>query len=431
MAEVLDDSSFLMESDKLNVLLVGNGGRESALAWKLSQSERLGRLYTTRDDVAYRSSRDIIRFATDPDIRVDLAVIGLDQALADGLVDEFKAVGIPAFGPSRLAAQIESSKAYGKRLMDETGVPTANYRVFSNPGAAYEYINEQSGPFYIKASGLAEGKAALECLTYLDAKHVINQLMEKKLHGAAGSEIIIEELIIGQEMSLHALCDGENYLMFPSSQDHKRRDEGDTGPNTGGMGTIAPVPWFNQADVEDAAKLTVEPILSALNRQGRPFQGILYPGLILNGDLRVLEYNARFGDPEAQVYMRLLKSDLLEVITACLSHRLDKTQLEWSDDYAVCIVAASENYPGDFLIQVPINGIDQAQAMDGVEVFPAGLVSRDGNYFASAGRVLGVTAVAPSLSGAINLGYEAIDKIKFAGKMVRRDIGYKALYLTG
>ncbi len=403
-------------------MVVGSGGRERALAWKLAQSNRIGNLSIVP------SGPDLIKFAQNPSNAIDLAVIGPDDDLARGIVDDFSRAGVPAFGPTQRAASIESSKPYAKRLMAENGVPTAAFRVFNNPDQAHKYIEARLGPLYVKAGGLALGKGAIECLTAKAAHEAVDDIMAKKLFGEAGDEVVIEDYLEGQEISLHAICDDKVYHMFPSSQDHKKSEEGDRGLNTGGMGTISPVPWFSQEKVNEAGLVVVRPILQAMHREGSDFSGLLYPGIMVTGEnINVIEYNARFGDPETQVYMRRLKTDLLEVIIAALTHNLGKVELEWSDDFAVCIVAASGGYPGLYEKGKHIRGLDAANSMDGIEVFLAGATEQNGEYFTSGGRVLGVTAVGATLSAAIDSGYAAMEKIDFEGIKVRPDIGAKAL----
>jgi phosphoribosylamine--glycine ligase len=422
MSEMTANYDHLMEQERVNVMVVGSGGRERALEWKLSQSERIGNLSVIP------SSPNIVAFAQDPENAIDLVVVGSDDDLANGLVDDLARVRIPAFGPTQQAACIESSKPYAKRLMDENGVLTATFKIFRDPTRAHRYIDMGQQPRYVKAAGLALGKGALECLTPEAAHKAVDDIMVRKQFGEAGDEVVIEDYLEGQEISLHAICDGETYHMFPSSQDHKKANEGDKGLNTGGMGTFSPVPWFNQEAVNAAGLTVVRPILTALHKEGNDFSGLLYPGVMVkDGIAKVLEYNVRFGDTEAQTYMRRLESDLLDVITATLAHRLGEIKLEWSDDYAVCIVAASGGYPGSYEKDKRIEGLDVADSMDGIKVFLAGAIEQDGEYFTSGGRVLGVTAVGATLSAALDSGYDAMEKIHFDGKKVRYDIGAKAL----
>jgi len=426
MSEALPNYDSLLELEKINVIVVGGGGRERALLWRLAQSNRIGNLSLVS------SSSDPIEFAQDPDNDVSLAVIGSDDDLARGIVDDFTRMGIPAFGPTQQAARIESSKPYAKRTMLQSGVPTAAFGVYDNAELAHQRIDSDGVPVYVKAGGLALGKGAVECLTAEVAHKAIDDMMVKKVFGSAGDEVVIEELLRGQEISLHAICDGETYLMFDSSQDNKRRDAGDQGPNTGGMGTISPVPWFSQEDVKSAGLLAVQPILEAMHREGNDFSGLLYPGVMVdeNGGIKVLEFNARFGDPETQVYMRRLKSDLLELFVGAVTHNLGGVELEWSDEFAACIIAASGGYPGSIEMGKRIYGIDEANSMNGIEVFLAGVAEQDGEYYTSGGRVLGVTAVGATLSAALDSGYAAMERIQFEGKKVRPDIGEKSLKKT-
>ena len=422
MSEAAVNYDYLMEQDHVNVMVVGSGAREQALSWKLSQSERIGSLSVVS------SGPDIVEIAQDPDNAIDLVIVGSDADLANGMVDDLSRVGVPAFGPTQQAARIESSKPYAKRLMNESGVPTAGFEIFSDPTRAHEYIDMRQQPLYVKAGGLALGKGALECLTADAAHQAVDDIIVRKQFGEAGNEVVIEDYLHGREISLHAISDGETYRMFPSSQDHKKADDGDTGLNTGGMGTISSVPWFDQADVNAAGLTVVKPILTAMRNDGNTFSGLLYPGVMVqNGTATVLEYNARFGDPETQVYMRRLKSDFLDVITATMARRLRDVPLEWSDDYAVCIVAASGGYPGPYEKGKRIKGIDAADSMEGIKVFLASAAEQDGEHFTTGGRVLGVTAVGATLKSALDSGYEAMEKIRFDGKKVRYDIGTKAL----
>lgn len=422
MSEIRASHDYLLEKEKLNVVVVGNGGREHAIFWKLSQSQRIGNLSLVP------SGTEPLSFARDSLNAVDLAVIGPDNDLAAGIVDRLAEIGVPALGPTRQAARIESSKPFAKQLMANNGVPTAPYKVFSNFENAHQYIEGYDKPVYIKAGGLALGKGARLCLTQKEARKAIDDIMIRKIFGQAGSEVVIEDLLEGEEISLHALCDGNFYRMFPSSQDYKKADDGDQGLNTGGMGAISPVPWFGQEEVDEAGLTIVKPVLEAMHREGNEFSGLLYPGIMVkNGLVNVLEYNARFGDPETQVYMRRLKNDLLEAIVQTLTHRTSEAELEWIDDFAVCIVAASGGYPGPYEKGKRIYGLDKVKKIDGIEVFLSEATEQDGEYFTSGGRVLGVTAVGASLDAALDSGYAAMERIYFDGIKVRHDIGAKNL----
>ncbi|HSX16306.1 MAG TPA: phosphoribosylamine--glycine ligase [Candidatus Saccharimonadales bacterium] len=397
-------------------MVVGGGGREQALYWKLAQSARIGDLHLV--PVA-----DALAFAADPENNIHFAVIGPDDALADGMVDKLTGLGVPAFGPSKKAAQIEASKAFAKQVMDENGIPTAQFGTFTDPAAAHAHLEANPGPKYVKASGLALGKGALECLDDAAAHTAVDDLMVRRIFGEAGDEVVIEDYLQGRELSLHALADGQNYLMFQLAADHKKALEGNKGLNTGGMGTLSPVPGFSEADVTEAGLVVVKPTLAALERAGAPFQGLLYPGVIFNGLHRVLEFNGRFGDTETQTYMRRLDSDLLEALIATVTHRLDKVKLDWSDKFAVCIVAASGGYPGSYEKGKRITGVDRAEAKPGIKVFLAGAAEQNGELFTNGGRVLGVTAMGDTLAEALDAGYGAMEEIQFEGKHVRGDIG--------
>lgn len=408
------------KKEELNVLLVGRGGRESALAWKLAQSERLGELHIVPNN------NRVVEYAKHSRNSIDLAIIGPDDALVRGVVDDLTEVGIPAFGPTKNAARIESSKPYAKRLMEDSSIPTAPFEIFTDPRQAHEYVDSARLPLYAKAGGLALGKGARPCETATDAHRAVEDIMVKKIFGDAGQEMLFEEVLEGQEISLHALCDDITCQMFPSSQDHKQVYDGDKGPNTGGMGTIAPVPWYGERQVALAGQKVVIPILGAMSEEGNNFNGILYPGLMITEDgPKVIEYNARFGDPETQVYMRLLESDLLETIVAALTHNLDKLELKWRVGHAVCVVAASEGYPGEYETGKVISGLERASNRSGVEIFHAGTRKEDGTFYTDGGRVLGVTAVGGTLREAQDRAYSAIDEIRFDNKHphYRKDIG--------
>jgi phosphoribosylamine--glycine ligase len=415
----------LTVDSEINVVITGGGARERALQWKLEQSERIGTVWMEADlDRA-------IDFALDPNNAIDMTIVSPDDHLAAGGVDRLFHAGMPAFGPTQEAAQIESSKAYGKRIMTQAGVRTAEFGVFDSPKDAHEYVDQSYRPLYVKASGLALGKGAIEALTAKEAHQAITDIMVDKKFKEAGDQVVIEDFLQGHELSLHAICDGLTYKMFPSSQDHKKALEGDKGLNTGGMGTLSPVPWFGEESVTESGLSIVKPVLQEMSNEGNPFTGLLYPGIIDDFIRRyVLEFNARFGDPETQVYMRRMKSDFLDLITHALAHRLDEFELEWSDDTAVCLVAASAGYPGSYAKGKLITGIEEAEEIDGVKIFLAGAQEEDGKLYTSGGRVLGVTAMGPDLATALDTGYAAMERIQFEGKTIRNDIGKKSLALA-
>jgi phosphoribosylamine--glycine ligase len=424
------------------VLLIGGGGREHAIAWKLRQSPRLGELFVApgnagtaqiAQNIPLKATdiKELLAFALKEGI--DLTVVGQDDPLALGIVDVFQANGLRIFGPTKAAAQIEASKVDAKYLMRACGVPTASFDVYADHTKALKkvrgyFIAPCDPPIVVKASGLALGKGAYVCRGLVEAEQALDEIMLKRLHGSAGDEVIIEKFVGGQEVSIHAFCDGKSFKLFPSAQDHKPIFDGDKGPNTGGMGTIAPVPWFNGSKV--VSERIVGPILDGLRGEGAPFVGLLYPGLKISEEngMMVLEFNARFGDPETQVYIRLLKTDLLDIFEACIDGRLDEINIEWNPGSAACVVMASAGYPSpDYKKGLPITGIDDAEALANVVVFHAGTKSIDGQLVTSGGRVLGVTGIGGTLQEALDRAYKGVECIHFEGAQYRRDIGAKSL----
>ena len=354
--------------DKQNVLILGSGGREHALAWKIAQSPRLGKLYVAPGNAGTAEVAENVPLkATDLTGLVDFArahrihltVVGPDDALALGVVDAFQEAGLRIYGPTRAAAQIESSKAFSKQLMTATGVPTARHSTFTDITAAKRHLQNHPLPVVIKASGLALGKGVYICQDLSGAVQALDEIMGERRFGEAGNSVVIEEFLDGQEVSIHAFCDGRTAVLFPTAQDHKRIGTGDIGPNTGGMGTFAPVPWTTPELIETAHEQAVKPILKGLAATGAPFQGMLYPGLMISPDGRisVLEYNARFGDPETQSFMRLLESDLLDILNACVDGTLGQLEVKWAGRTAVTVVLASEGYPGSSVTGREIAGL--------------------------------------------------------------------------
>lgn len=419
-----------------NVLIIGGGGREHALAWKLAQSPRIGKLYVapgnggTRDiaeNIAIEATdaRGLARFAEKN--LINLTVVGPDDPLALGVVDVFQSHGLRIFGPTRAAAQIEASKAFAKRLMRDSDIPTAPFRIFRKYESALEYIRKHGVPIVIKASGLALGKGAYPCKTLAKAEGALAEIMLERAYKQAGNEVIAEEFLNGQEVSIHALCDGKTSILLPTAQDHKPVFDGDKGKNTGGMGTFAPVPWVTDRMLREVDEQIVRPTLQALVKKGKLFTGLLYPGLkMTDKGPQVLEFNARFGDPETQSYMRLLKTDLLDVLDACVDGKLADLAIQWHSGFAVCVVLASGGYPGKYKKEIPIFGIAEAEKVSGVIVFHSGTMYND-QLRTSGGRVLGVTAVGDTLQEALNRAYEAARRIKFKGMHYRKDIGVKAI----
>ncbi len=421
----------------MDVLVIGSGGREHALAWKLRQSPRAGKLYIAPGNggtqklgenvpIDVMDFENLAKFAKEKNIA--LTVVGPDNPLGDGIVDLFKQRGLRVWGPLKAAAHIEGSKAFAKRLMREAGVPTAEFEVFSNHNDALAYVRERGAPIVVKASGLSLGKGVYVCATLAEAEFALDEIMVRRIFKDAGDDVVIEEYLDGQEISIHAISDGKDFVLFPPSQDHKQIGENDTGKNTGGMGAIAPVPWVSAEVMKDIEARVVRPTLRALAEHGAPFAGILYPGLKMSSQgPKVLEFNARFGDPECQAYMRLLKTDLLDVLEASADGKLSTMNVEWNSGFAVNIVLASGGYPEAYKKGFPITGIEEAEKVPGVVVFHSGTSNQGESLITAGGRVLGVSAVGDTLQIALVRAYEAVELIHFEGKYFRRDIGAKAL----
>lgn len=419
-----------------NVLVIGSGGREHALAWKLSQSKRIGSLYVAPGNGGTRHIAKNVPIATMSILalsdfaasnNIGLTVVGPDDPLAAGIVDVFRARGLRIFGPTHEAASLESSKAFAKRLMEKSNIPTAPFMVFSDHGRAFDYVHRHGVPIVIKASGLALGKGAYVCSTMDQAEEALTKIMVDRVHGTAGNLVVVEDFLEGPEVSVHAFCDSTTALMFPPSQDHKAELNGDKGDNTGGMGTVAPLTRVTADTLATIHDTIVQPTLAAMTERGHPFTGLLYPGLKMtpSGPM-VLEYNARFGDPETQCYMRLLDTDLLDIFDACVDNQLAGGKIEWYPGHAACITLASRGYPRAYPKGFPIFGIEDAERVPGVQVFHAGTVF-DGVLRTNGGRVLSVTAVGTTLREALDRAYEGAALIRFEGMHYRTDIGAKAL----
>ncbi len=426
--------------DKKKVLIVGSGAREHALAWKTKQSQRLRKLYVApgnpgtaeiADNIAIEATdiKNLAKFADNNGI--GLTIVGPDEPLALGIANEFQARGLPIFAPLQNAAEIESSKRFAKHLMVMNGIPTANFQAFHSFKSAFshaeEHFAESSDRIVIKVSGLALGKGVYICHGLSEAEFALKEIMVKQTHGPAGNTVVIEDYIEGPEISIHALCDGYSYELFPAAQDYKRAFTGDKGLNTGGMGAVAPVPWFNQYDL--VGKQIVEPTLAALKKIGRTFRGNLYPGLKItkNGPM-VLEYNARLGDPETQVFMSLLKTDLIDVCEACIQGKLHEIDIEWHEGFAACVVIASGRYPiPGFETGFPISGIEQAKNIGGALVFHGGTKIQGDKLVTAGGRVLSIVGTGDTLKKALDVAYYAAQFIQFDGSYYRNDIGEHAM----
>ena len=394
----------------------GNGG--TALA-----GGKIGNVPIAADDIAM-----LARLAKDENI--ELVVVGPEAPLAAGAVDAFRASGIRCFGPSQAAAQLESSKAFAKAFMQRHGIPTARYAVFTDFNAAIDHVHTIDYPIVVKASGLAAGKGVLLPESLSETEAVLHQIMVEQAFGAAGDEVVIEERLAGQEASVLAFSDGRNLAMMPAAQDHKRIFDGDLGPNTGGMGAYAPAPVITAGLLDEVRQTIMQPTLDGMRAEGTPYIGILYAGLMLTADgIKVLEFNCRFGDPETQVILPLLASDLLQVFDACLDGTLDQVDVRWHDGAAATVVAASEGYPGSYPKNREITGLADAEALRDVAVFHAGTkLADDGRVLTNGGRVLAVTATGDDLAGALVRAYNGVEQIRFQGMHYRRDIGAKARF---
>ena len=426
----------------MKVIIVGGGGREHTLAWKLSQSPDVEEVVCAPGNAGTaRVGRNVSVGAEDiagllslaKEEKPGLVVVGPEAPLALGLVDELEALGIPAFGPSAEAARIEASKAFSKALMDEAGIPTAAYGVFEDAGAAKNFVSERGGAWAVKADGLAAGKGVLLCADSSSAHAAISQIMEQRAFGEAGDKCVVEEFLEGEEASFLAFADGETALPMASAQDHKAIGEGDTGPNTGGMGAYSPAPVLSGALEERALETVIQPAIRAMARRGTPYRGVLYAGLMVQGDeLKVLEFNCRFGDPECQPLLTRMEGDLLPVLMACVEGNLHETTIRYTQDAAVCVVMAAGGYPEDYRKGDAIHGIEDADALPGVHVFHAGTALNDaGEVMTAGGRVLGVTARGTEVRAAIARAYEACDLIYWEDAYFRKDIGAKALRRLG
>lgn len=421
----------------MKVLLVGSGGREHALAWKLAQSKRLEKLYIAPGnpgtaqfgenvDISDTDIEGLVKFARGAD--VNFAIIGPEDPLAGGAVDAFEAAGIKAFGPSGKAAQLEGDKAFAKQIMRANSIPTAESRTFTTYVDAKSYIASRDEAVVIKASGLAKGKGVFVCDEPSDGILAAEQIMVDKIFGEAGETVIVEDKLLGQEASILAFVDGRSIYVMETSQDHKPIGDGDTGPNTGGMGAYSPAPIVTDKLMEQIIREILVPTVDGMNRNDTPYRGILYAGVMLTqGGPRVLEFNVRFGDPETQPILMRMKSDLLDVMEAVCDGRLGDISIQWDERPAVCVVMSSGGYPGNYEKGKVIRGLDEAAKLKDVFVFHAGTAQQGSDIVTSGGRVLGVTALGDTIADAKARAYEAVDTIRFDGAYCRRDIADKAL----
>ncbi len=421
----------------MKILVVGSGGREHTLVWKIAQSAEVGRLYAAPGNPGMAQAAECVDIGADDTDgllafalreRIDLTVVGPEVPLALGIVDRFEERGLKIFGPSGKAAEIESSKGFSKDLMAKYGIPTARYGRFTSSEEAICYVREQGAPIVVKADGLAAGKGVLICRTETEAISAVQSILDGQAFGVAGREVVVEEFLEGEEASILALTDGETILPLVASQDHKAIFDGDGGPNTGGMGAYASAPVVTETVSKQVMEQVLRPTVAGMAAEGRGYKGVLYAGLMIKDEkLKVVEFNCRFGDPESQVVLPLLKSDLVALMMAVVEGRLGEMVLEESDNAAVCVVMASGGYPGSYEKGKRITGLEAAREMDDVVVFHAGTAMRDGSIVTNGGRVLGVTAMGADIGCAIDRAYEAVGKIHFEGAYYRKDIGGKAL----
>ncbi|MGG3508082.1 phosphoribosylamine--glycine ligase [Paenibacillus lautus] len=421
----------------MDILVIGGGGREHAIVWALAKSPKADKIYCAPGNAGIGQLAECVPIAVSEfdklaafavEKQVGLIVVGPDDPLADGIVDAFDATGIPVFGPRKNAAEIEGSKTFMKDLLHKYGIPTAAYAKFDNYEEALAYLRQQGAPIVVKADGLAAGKGVTVARTIEEAEQALSDIMQSKVFGDAGSRVVIEEFLEGQEMSILAFVDGETVKPMSAAQDHKPAYDGDLGPNTGGMGTYSPLPHIQPSIIEEAIETIIKPTAKAMVAEGRPFRGVLFAGLMItpDGKPKTIEFNARFGDPETQVVLPRLKTDLLDVFLAAVNGNLADLELEWSDEAAVCVILASGGYPASYPKGIAITGLENEQ--DGTIVFHAG-TSRDADetWRTNGGRVLGVVGLGADIASARAKAYERAEAIAFEGKQNRTDIALKAL----
>lgn len=418
----------------MKILMIGSGGREHALIKKLLESPKVEKIYCAPGNggiacdaenvnISAMDIEGVVNFSKEN--KIDLVFVAPDDPLAAGMVDALEAEGIRAFGPKKAAAEIEASKVFSKNLMKKYGIPTADYQVFDNSKDALDYVvNNNMAPVVVKADGLALGKGVLICQTVEDAKAAIHSIMDDKKFGESGSRVVIEEFLTGPEVSVLSFTDGKCIKPMVSSKDHKRALDGDKGLNTGGMGTISPNPYYTDEMAEICRKTIFEPTIEAMNKEGRTFKGCLYFGLMLTPKgPKVIEYNARFGDPETQVVLPRLETDLVDICEAVIDGTLGDLDIKWKKGAAACVVMASGGYPESYKKGIEMSGLDEKGGVEGAIVYHAGTKLENGKFYTNGGRVLGVTAVDDTLEGALKKAYEAVEKISFEGAHYRKDIG--------
>ena len=423
----------------MKVMVVGGGGREHALAWKLAQSSKVSNIFAAPGNpgIAELPKCECIALSLDDlekvadyaeDNGIDLTVVGPEATLVAGIADVFKRRGLPVFGPSKAAAQLEGSKAFSKELMAKYDIPTAFFKVCEDIETAKAYVEEKGAPIVVKADGLAAGKGVVVAMTKEEALEAIDDMMADQKFGNAGARVVLEEFMEGEEASLLAFTDGKTVIPMIAAQDHKRIFDNDEGPNTGGMGTYAPAPVMTDVLRLKATERVLKPVVAAMAQEGTPYQGCLYAGLMINGDsVKVVEFNCRFGDPETQVILPLLDGDLADIMLACATGTLDEVEVAWHDKAAVCVVMASGGYPGSYENGKEITGLAEANSDEATVVFHAGTKAVDGKIVTAGGRVLGVTSVDKNIRDARDRAYAAVEKVKFDEVFYRKDIAWRAL----
>ncbi len=421
----------------MKILVIGGGGREHALVWKIAQSPLVSKVYCAPGNPGTAELAENLPIAVDQldkllafayEAKIDLTVVGPEQPLSLGIVDLFEAHGLKVFGPSKEAALIEGSKAFSKDLMHKYNVPTAAYGVFTDLKEAEAFIKRTGAPIVVKADGLAAGKGVIIAQTCEEAVDAVRDMLSGNAFGAAGSRVVIEEFLTGEEASFLVITDGKNILPLASAQDHKAIFDGDQGPNTGGMGAYSPAPVVTPAIHDIAMRQVLQPAIDGMAAEGRPYRGVLYAGLMVkDGGVKTLEFNARFGDPECQPLLMRMKSDIVPVLLAVANGDLTGCELEWHDKAAVCVVMASEGYPGEYRKGDSISGLDAAAGLDDTYVFHAGTAAKEGLVITNGGRVLGVTSLGTTVREAIAGAYRAVAQITWSGVQYRSDIGRKAL----
>jgi len=421
----------------MKILVVGGGGREHALVWKIAQSPKVSNIFcapgnagiseqATLVPIKANDLNGLLNFASRE--KIDLTIVGPEEPLTKGIVDLFESKGLTIFGASQKAAELEGSKAFAKEMMKKYRVPTSSYEIFEDPKKAKDYIRRQGAPIVVKADGLAAGKGVILCKTVGEALKSIDQIMVEKIFGEAGNRVVVEEYLVGEEASYIAFTDGKAILAMASSQDHKQVFDGDQGPNTGGMGAYSPAPVVTDEVHEKIIEKILRPIIQGMGEEGRPYKGVLYAGLMIHeGHPKVLEFNARFGDPETQPVLMRMKGDIIPILGACIEGNLSRYKIEWDSRAAVCVVMASKGYPGDYEKGEPISGLKEVSQMEDIFVFHAGTALKDGQMSTNGGRVLGVTGLGKDIPRAIERTYQAVQKISWQGVHYRKDIGQKAL----